>query len=280
MRREVPPANLSNGMQSFLPRPMTSFIRPASNMRHIASEPSLDYSRPSISAPSQQPFPEADTLGLGLPQKESSRAGTLGLGLQLTPLQTMLIARDSTRSLINQERSLVKGDSTRTTNGDLSSRPATGLSASASASNPRVRPPGLSGGLRPHARGGGSGGGGGIGSGAGAARGPRTHPNPFEDRAVLGGGGGGGDRAVLGGMGGAGGGGGGEGSGGGGGGGRGGGSGGGSAPSLWKIQMPRLANSPSTAPISQLLPRPLVVGGRDPSRFEDALGQVMTTDDL
>ena len=59
-RREVPPANRSSDMQSFLPRPMTSFIRPAS-MRHIASEPSLDYRRPSISAPAQQqPSPEAE----------------------------------------------------------------------------------------------------------------------------------------------------------------------------------------------------------------------------
>jgi hypothetical protein len=335
-RREVPPANRSSDMQSFLPRPMTSFVRPAS-MRHIASEPSLDYRRPSISAPAQQqPSPEAEALGFGLPHKESPKAGTLGLGLQLTPLQTMLIARDSTRcllnqerSLVNQERSLVKSASTRTTNGDLSSRPATGLSASAS--SPRIRPPaplgGHPSGPRPRERGAGSGavgkGSGAVGKGSGAvaARGPRTHPNPLEDRAVLGGprthpnple-----DRAVLGGSGG----GGREGGGGEGGGGGGGGEGG--ILSLWQNQaprqanspstapqvprqanspstapqvprqanspstapqVPRQANSPSTAPSTKLLPRPLLVGGRDPSRSEDALGQVethaMTSDDL
>jgi hypothetical protein len=285
-RREVPPANRSSDMQSFLPRPMTSFIRPAS-MRHIASEPSLDYRRPSISAPAQQqPSPEAEALGFGLPHKESPKAGMLGLGLQLTPLQTMLIARDSTRcllnqersfvnqerSFVNQERSLVKSASTRTTNGDLSSRPATGLSASAS--SPRIRPPaplgGHPSGPRPRERGAGSGAVG-KGSGAVAARGPRTHPNPLEDRAVLGGPGGGGR----------------EGGGGEGGGGGGGGEGG--IPSLWQNQAPRQtnspstapqaprqANSPSTAPSSKLLPRPLLVGGRDPSRSEDALGQVET----
>ena len=253
-RREVPPANRSSDMQSFLPRPMTSFVRPAS-MRHIASEPSLDYRRPSISAPAQQPSPEAEALGFGLPHKESPKAGTLGLGLQLTPLQTMLIARDSTRSLLNQERSLVKSASTRTTNGDLSSRPATGLSASAS--NPRIRPPSPLGGhpSGPRPRVGGAGSGAvGKGSGAVAARGPKTHPNPLEDRAVLGGRGGGGR----------------EGGGGEGGGGGGGGEGG--IPSLWQNQVPRQANSPST----KLLPRPLLVGGRDPSRSEDALGQVET----
>jgi len=355
-RREVPPANRSSDMQSFLPRPMTSFVRPAS-MRHIASEPSLDYRRPSISAPAQQqPSPEAEALGFGLPHKESPKAGTLGLGLQLTPLQTMLIARDSTRcllnqerslvnqerSFVNQERSLVKSASTRTTNGDLSSRPATGLSASAS--SPRIRPPaplgGHPSGPRPRVGGAGSGavgkgsgavgkGSGAVGKGSGAvaARGPRTHPNPLEDRAVLGGprthpnpledravlGGprthpnpledravlGGPrthpnpleDRAVLGGSGG----GGREGGGGEGGGGGGGGEGG--ILSLWQNQaprqanspstapqVPRQANSPSTAPSSKLLPRPLLVGGRDPSRSEDALGQVethaMTSDDL
>jgi len=339
-RREVPPANRSSDMQSFLPRPMTSFVRPAS-MRHIASEPSLDYRRPSISAPAQQqPSPEAEALGFGLPHKESPKAGTLGLGLQLTPLQTMLIARDSTRcllnqerslvnqerSFVNQERSLVKSASTRTTNGDLSSRPATGLSASAS--SPRIRPPaplgGHPSGPRPRVGGAGSGavgkgsgavgkGSGAVGKGSGAvaARGPRTHPNPLEDRAVLGGprthpnpledravlGGPRThpnpleDRAVLGGSGG----GGREGGGGEGGGGGGGGEGG--ILSLWQNQaprqanspstapqVPRQANSPSTAPSSKLLPRPLLVGGRDPSRSEDALGQVethaMTSDDL
>ena len=313
-RREVPPANRSSDMQSFLPRPMTSFVRPAS-MRHIASEPSLDYRRPSISAPAQQPSPEAEALGFGLPHKESPKADTLGLGLQLTPLQTMLIARDSTRcllnqerSFVNQERSLVKSASTRTTNGDQSSRPATGLSASAS--SPRIRSPaplgGNPSGPRPRERGAGSGAVG-KGSGAVAARGPRTHPNPLEDRAVLGGprthpnpledravlGGPWThpnpleDRAVLGGSGG----GGREGGGGEGGGGGGGGEGG--ILSLWQNQAPRQANSPSTAPqvprqanspSSKLLPRPLLVGGRDPSRSEDALGQVethaMTSDDL
>ena len=276
-RREVPPANRSSDMQSFLPRPMTSFVRPAS-MRHIASEPSLDYRRPSISAPAQQqPSPEAEALGFGLPHKETPKAGTLGLGLQLTPLQTMLIARDSTRcllnqerSFVNQERSLVKSASTRTTNGDQSSRPATGLSASAS--SPRIRSPApLSGhpsGPRPRVGGAGSGavgkGSGAVGKGSGAvaARGPRTHPNPLEDRAVLGGPGGGGRE-----------GGGGEGGGGGGG-------GEGSIPSLWQNQVPRQANSPN----SKLLPRPLLVSGRDPSRSEDALGQVethaMTPDNL
>jgi len=92
--------------------------------------------------------------------------------------------------------------------------------------------------------------------------GPRTHPNPLEDRAVLGGPGGGGR----------------EGGGGEGGGGGGGGEGG--ILSLWQNQAPRQANSPN----SKLLPRPLLVGGRDPSRSEDALGQVethaMTSDDL
>jgi hypothetical protein len=193
----------------------------------------------------------------------------------------------------------VKSASTRTTNGDLSSRPATGLSASAS--SPRIRPPaplgGHPSGPRPRERGAGSGavgkGSGAVGKGSGAvaARGPRTHPNPLEDRAVLGGprthpnple-----DRAVLGGAGG----GGREGGGGEGGGGGGGGEGG--IPSLWQNQAPRQANSPSTAPqvprqanspSTKLLPRPLLVGGRDPSRSEDALGQVethaMTSDDL